>query len=91
MSDIQTHVDSVGYAKDRQPDEQYKTLLKRIVTTGKKAKSGMDEGSTEVLGAILEYDLANGFPLITERDLTKVSTPEAVAAHEPDLSHRCCA
>lgn len=88
MSDIQTHVDSVGYAKDRQPDEQYKTLLKRIVTTGKKAKSGMDEGSTEVLGAILEYDLANGFPLITERDLTKVSTPEAVAVHEPDVSHR---
>ncbi|MCA9327417.1 thymidylate synthase [Candidatus Saccharibacteria bacterium] len=88
MSDIKSHIDPVGYKKTRQPDEQYKTLLKRIADTGKPAKSGMDEGSTEVLGAILEYDLSNGFPLVTERDLTKVSTPEAIAAYESDESHR---
>lgn len=88
MSDIESHIDPVGYKKSRQPDEQYKQLLKRIVDTGKPAKSGMDEGSTEVLGAILEYDLSNGFPLVTERDLTKVSTPEAIAAYESDESHR---
>jgi thymidylate synthase len=41
-----------------------------------------------VLGAILEYDLTNGFPLITERDLTKVSTPEAIAAYQSDETHR---
>lgn len=88
MSDITTHVSPVAYKKNRAPDEQYKTLLRRIKETGNPAQSGMDEGSTEVLGAILEYDLENGFPLITERDLTKVSTPEAIATYESDGTHR---
>lgn len=88
MSDSQTHVAPVAYKKDRKADEQYKALLRRIRDTGSTAVSGMDEGSTEVLGAILEYDLENGFPLITERDLTKVSTPEAIATYESDKTHR---
>ena len=88
MSDITNHVAPVAYKQTRTPDEQYKALLKRIAETGNPAQSGMDEGSTEVLGAILEYDLANGFPLVTERDLTKVSTPEAIAAYESDVAHR---
>jgi thymidylate synthase len=88
MSDITTHVSPVAYKKIRTPDEQYKTLLRRIKETGNPAQSGMDEGSTEVLGAILEYDLENGFPLITERDLTKVSTPVAIATYESDETHR---
>jgi hypothetical protein len=88
MSEIDTHVAPVAYRKDRTADEQYKTLLRRIKETGKPAQSGMDEGSTEVLGAILEYDLENGFPLITERDLMKVSSPEAIASYASDESHR---
>ena len=88
MSDITNHVAPVAYKQTRTPDEQYKALLKRIAETGNPAQSGMDEGSTEVLGAILEYDLANGFPLVTERDLTKVSTPEAIAAYVSDVTHR---
>ncbi len=88
MSDVASHVAPVKYKSNRQADEQYKALLRRIYDTGTAAVSGMDEGSREVLGATLEYDLENGFPLITERDLTRVSTPEVIASYVSDESHR---
>lgn len=86
---IERHVSPVQVSPERSPDEQYKELLDRIRNTGKRAISGMDQGSTEILGHQMVFNFENGgFPLITERDLTRGSTPEIIASYEPDLSHR---
>lgn len=79
MKSIESVPPAVEYKAERTPDDQYKTLLKCIRETGKRAVSGMDSGSTEILGYTLRYDLSNGFPLITERDLTRGTTPEIIA------------
>jgi len=77
------------YNADRQPDLQYHELLKRIRTTGRAALSGMDQGSVEVLGHMMRFDLAEGgFPLITERDLTRGTTDEIIASYQPNLALR---
>lgn len=75
------------YKIDREPDFQYHELLGEIRAMGKAAISGMDTGSVELLGRMMRFDLADGFPLITERDLTMASKPEIIASYEskPDL------
>ena len=75
------------YKTDREPDLQYHNLLERIRKTGRMAISGMDEGSVEILGHMMRFDLSDGFPLITERDLTRGSTPEIIANYQskPEL------
>ncbi len=77
----------VNYDQERTPDYQYHDLLRTIRDTGRVALSGMDEGSHEILGHTMRFDLANGFPLITERDLTRGSTPEIIASYQskPEL------
>ncbi|MEP6710494.1 MAG: thymidylate synthase [Candidatus Saccharibacteria bacterium] len=77
----------VNYNPNRQPDYQYHELLERIRKTGNAALSGMDEGSHEVLGHMMRFDLTNGFPLITERDLTRGTTPEIIESYKsrPEL------
>lgn len=88
-SDIAQHIDPVEYAKKRTPDFQYRELLQRIKSEGAKAQSGMDQGSREILGHQMVFDLSNGFPLVTERDLTRGSSPEIIASYtESDKSHR---
>lgn len=57
---------------DRQPDSQYRDLLERIYRSGKDVMPIHGEMSRRVLGAQLRYDMPNGFPLITERDLSKL-------------------
>ena len=78
----------VEYKQDREPDYQYHELLKRIRTAGKAALSGMDQGSHEVLGHTMRFDLSNGFPLITERDLTRGTTQEIIENYEPNQNLR---
>lgn len=88
MSGIEAHVDSVGYFDKRTPDEQYKELLDRIMTVGKRAVSGMDQASSEILGHTMRFDLRNGAPIITERDLTRGTSQEIIDSYQPNLAHR---
>lgn len=76
MSEAENWIDMVGYDEHRVPDEQYKELLTRILEEGTGARSGMDEGSRQILGHVMRFEMSNGFPLITERDLLEsMSTP----------------
>lgn len=66
----------------RIPDTQYRDLLRDIRNNGKnkipihdRLKENLDlpeKGSRELTGKMLSYDLSNGFPLLTERNLQKV-------------------
>lgn len=88
-SNIENHVEPVEYNPDRDPDWQYHELLDRILREGRTAESGMDEESKEIIGHPMRFDLANGFPMITERDLMASSKPESIETYPgPDLSHR---
>lgn len=78
----------VTYQDKRTPDYQYHELLEQIKTIGKPAQSGMDSGSTEILGHTMRFDLSNGFPVITERDLTVGSSDESIASYKPNLESR---
>lgn len=66
---------------ERTPDLQYLNLLKNIKENGKDKvpiharlsennQSG-HQNSREMTGLMLSYDMRNGFPLLTERNLTK--------------------
>lgn len=85
---VEHHISPIDYAESRQPDEQYKELLDRIRRLGDAATSGMDQGSREVLGHTMRFDLTQGVPIITERDLTRGSSQTIIDFYEPDLSHR---
>lgn len=78
----------VSYQPEREPDHQYRDLLERIRKTGNTALSGMDEGSQEILGHMMRFDLSNGFPLITERDLTRGTTQEIIDGYESNAALR---
>lgn len=81
--------DSFVYNSDRQPDLQYHKLLESIRKTGRVALSGMEEGSVELLGYMMRFNLAEGgFPLITERDLMRGTTPEIIESYQSDPSLR---
>ena len=59
---------------NRTPDSQYQNLLKRIKNEGEKVYSQQQEEALMVLGHQMRFELNNGFPIISERDV--VSTPE---------------
>lgn len=79
---------SFEYSEDREPDTQYAQLLRLIREKGRLAISGMDASSHEILGHTMRFDISNGFPLITERDLTRGTTPEIIASYEPNPALR---
>lgn len=67
--------------KDRTPDNQYLELLRNIRENGTNKvpihdrlaenKDLPERGSRELTGAMLSYDMRNGFPVLTERNLRK--------------------
>lgn len=67
--------------QERVPDSQYLDLLRNIRDNGKNKipihdrleenKSLPGSGSRELTGQYLSYELSNGFPLLTERNLRK--------------------
>lgn len=73
----------IDYKKyeDRTPDNQYNDLLKNIVENGKdkmpiharleQNKALAHKNSKEVTGKMLSYDMSNGFPVPTCRNLSK--------------------
>lgn len=75
---------SFQYNDDREPDSQYARLLRLIREKGRRAISGMDTSSHEIIGHTMRFDISNGFPLITERDLTRGTTSEIIANYEPN-------
>ncbi len=56
--------------EERTPDTQYRDLLTRILQDGVDVKPIQGETSRMVLGHQMRFDLNNGFPIITERDLS---------------------
>ena len=57
---------------DRTPDSQYRDLLAHIMKNGRRTMPIHGEEARSVIGAQMRFDLDNGFPLVTERDLTKL-------------------
>ncbi len=56
--------------KQRTPDGQYRALLASILTYGERVFAQQDEWALQYLESPqLHFDLRNGFPVITERDL----------------------
>ena len=86
---IEKHTSPVEYKAERTPDYQYHELLERIKSRGRRAISGMDQGSSEVLGHQMVFSMVEGgFPLITERDLTRGTSAEIIAQYQPNVAHR---
>lgn len=57
------------YHQRRMPDDQYQCLLRDIKIQGEDVDSQQEERARMVIGPQLRFDLANGFPIISERDL----------------------
>lgn len=53
----------------RSPDRQYRDLLRRILEEGEDVPTTHGVPARRVVGYLMRFRLANGFPLITERDL----------------------
>ncbi len=58
-------------ATERTSDYQYNRLLRKIMREGRKVRPIQGGEAKMLLGAQFHFDMRNGFPLITERDLTK--------------------
>lgn len=65
----------------RTPDSQYQDLLRTILEEGTEVMPIHGEKAKMIVGAQLRYPLANGFPVITERDLSGVFFKGALAEH----------
>src|SRR3989344_4525769 len=65
---------------ERTPDLQYRQLLERIMNEGRDMMPIHGIGARSIVGHQIRYNLENGFPLITERDLAK-TLPGALGAH----------
>lgn len=75
--------DTIGYLSfdKRKPDFQYQNLLREIKEKGKdkipiharldENKATGHQNSREITGAMLKFEMNNGFPVLTERDLGK--------------------
>ncbi len=73
---------------DRTPDAQYRSLLVRILSEGERVHSQQDEPALMVVGHQLRYPLANGFPVITERDLASAA-PGKISQFHMAIAELC--
>lgn len=55
----------------RTPDTNYRELLETIFKKGKKMMPIHGTAAYRLVGHRMEFDMKNGFPVITERDMTK--------------------
>lgn len=65
---------------ERTPDTQYRDLLKKIMEEGRDMMPIHGIGARSIVGHQIRYKLENGFPLQTERDLTRIF-PGALGEH----------
>lgn len=56
--------------EQRKPDMQYQQLLRRIKKEGELVDTQQEHPAKRLVGLQMRFRLDNGFPLITERDLT---------------------
>jgi len=73
-------MDSMKPYSERTPDRQYQDLLRLIRDKGRKMMPIHGIGARSIVGHQIRYDMANGFPLMTERDLTRIF-PGALGEH----------
>lgn len=66
---------------ERTPDVQYQNLLRRIMEEGREVNPIQGEKTKMVLGHQLRFDMENGFPLITERDMSGPFLHAALGEH----------
>jgi thymidylate synthase len=66
-----TTVGPVEYlpAELRKPDSQYHDLLERILALGEEVPTRQGPAALTLLQQTMRFDLANGFPMITERSI----------------------
>lgn len=60
--------------EQRTPDTQYRDLLRAILDRGRWMPSAMDEKRLTIFGYRMEFDLRNGAPVLTERDIVTPAT-----------------
>lgn len=65
----------------RQPDSQYQDLLRKIMDEGVEVGVIQGEKAKRIVGAQLHYKINNGFPIITERDLSGSMFLGAIGEH----------
>lgn len=65
----------------RTPDLQYRQLLERIKNEGQRVKTQQEEDAYMVFGHQMRFPLENGFPMITERDLSGPFMEQAIGEH----------
>jgi thymidylate synthase len=53
----------------REPDSQYRRLLERILSGGVRVPTRQGPAALTLMQQTMRFDLANGFPMITERSL----------------------
>ncbi|HSX01466.1 MAG TPA: thymidylate synthase [Candidatus Saccharimonas sp.] len=53
----------------REPDSQYRQLLHNIVTAGEEVPTRQGEVALTLMQQVMKFELANGFPMITDRSL----------------------
>lgn len=69
----------VTYSKTRTPDKQYKNLLKFILKNGTRTNSQQEvDALTYIAPPSLRFKLKNGFPIITERKISKKIWGQAI-------------
>jgi len=66
---------------ERTPDSQYQDLLRKIMKEGVEVHPIQGEMSKMIVGHQLHYRFENGFPVITERDLSGNFFTGALAEH----------
>src|SRR5262245_20348225 len=54
----------------REPDSQYRQMLERIVASGVAVPTRQGPAALTLMQQTMRFDLANGFPMITERDVS---------------------
>lgn len=66
---------------ERTVDTQYHDLLTRIMRTGREVSPVQGEKAKMVVGHQMRFDMRNGFPLITERDMSGPFLKAALGEH----------
>jgi len=67
--------------KERTPDSQYQNALRKIMNEGYEVIPIHGEKTKMIPGIQLKYNIDNGFPVITERDLSGIFFNGAIAEH----------
>ncbi|MEX0930059.1 MAG: thymidylate synthase [Candidatus Paceibacterota bacterium] len=66
---------------ERTRDNQYQTLLKNIIANGRSSGVIQGEDAIRIVGTQLRYDMSNGYPVITERDMSGPFFKAALGEH----------